>query len=103
MPTLYGPVKLSFKLTKLRAKEARVARQASNQAQKQLRTAGVKARKQERLRKKRVVALRKAGHPIPLEDQDPILDPEAQESESESGSRSESGSGSGSENDDVII
>jgi hypothetical protein len=105
--------KAELQAQKAQAKEARVARQANNQAQKQLRKAGVEARKQERLRKKRVVALRKAGHPIPRKDRDPIPDPEAQESGSEgesrsgsrSGSRSESrsGSGSGSENDDVII
>ncbi|OBT54635.1 hypothetical protein VE04_04303 [Pseudogymnoascus sp. 24MN13] len=54
---------------KAQAKEAR--------ARKQLRRVGVKARKQERLRKKRVRALIRAGNPVPLEDQDPILDPEA--------------------------
>jgi hypothetical protein len=103
--------KAELQAQKAQAKEVRVARQASNQAQKQLRIAGVEARKQERLRKKRVVALRKAGHPIPRKDQEPIPDPEAQESESESGSRSESRSRSrswsGSEgesgNDDVRI
>ena len=76
------------------AKEARIARQATNQARKQLHRAGIEARKQERLRKKRVKALQKAGNPIPLEDQDPIPDPEA-ESESESG-----GNGGGSRSDD---
>ncbi|OBT38980.1 hypothetical protein VE00_10732 [Pseudogymnoascus sp. WSF 3629] len=73
------------------AKEARIARQATNQARKQLKRAGIEARKQERLRKKRVKAYEKAGNPIPPEDQDPIPDPEA---ESESGSGSGSGSGS---------
>ncbi|KAL5349637.1 hypothetical protein ACLOAV_004667 [Pseudogymnoascus australis] len=38
---------------------------------------GVEARKQERLRKKRVRALIRAGNPIPPEDQDLIPDPEA--------------------------
>ena len=62
---------------KTRAKESRVARQAANKARRQLHGAGVKARKQERLRKKRVKALLRAGNLIPPEDQDPILDPEA--------------------------
>ncbi|KFY91522.1 hypothetical protein V500_04627, partial [Pseudogymnoascus sp. VKM F-4518 (FW-2643)] len=74
------------------AKEAQIARQAANQARKQLYRAGVEARKQERLRKKRVKAYEKAGKPVPLEDQDPIPDPEAE-------SESESGSGSGSEHE----
>ena len=74
------------------SKEARIARQATNQARKQLYRAGVEARKQERLRKKRVKACQKAGNPIPIEDQDPIPDPEAE-------SESESGSGSGSEHE----
>ncbi|KFX93727.1 hypothetical protein V490_04718 [Pseudogymnoascus sp. VKM F-3557] len=53
----------------------------------QLRGLGVEARKQERLRKKRVRALTKAGNPIPPEDQDPIPDPEAgSEASSEVGS-----------------
>ena len=101
--------KAELQARKLQAKEARVARQADNQTQKQLRRAAVEARKLERLRKKRVAALQKAGHPIPSEDQDPILDPEAQESKSESESRSRSrsgsgsGSGSGSESDDARI
>ncbi|KFY97969.1 hypothetical protein V498_01766 [Pseudogymnoascus sp. VKM F-4517 (FW-2822)] len=69
------------------AKEARVARQATNQVRRQLRGLGVEARKQERLRKKRVRALTRAGNPIPLEDQDPIPDPEAgSEASSEAGS-----------------
>lgn len=51
------------------AKEARIGRQATNQACKQLRRAGIEARKQGRLRKKRVKALQKAGNPIPPEDQ----------------------------------
>ncbi|KFY70820.1 hypothetical protein V499_08940, partial [Pseudogymnoascus sp. VKM F-103] len=55
---------------KAQAKEARVARLAANQARKQLYRAGVEARKQEGLRKKRVKALLRAGHPIPPEDQD---------------------------------
>ncbi|KFY20436.1 hypothetical protein V491_03705, partial [Pseudogymnoascus sp. VKM F-3775] len=62
---------------KAQAKEARVARQATNQVHRQLGGLGVEARKQERLGKKRVRALTRAGHPIPPEDQDPIPDPEA--------------------------
>ncbi|OBT81696.1 hypothetical protein VE02_09771 [Pseudogymnoascus sp. 03VT05] len=62
---------------KAQAKEAQVARQATNQVCRQLRGLGVEARKQERLRKKRVRALTQAGNPIPPEDQDPIPDPEA--------------------------
>jgi hypothetical protein len=90
------------------AKEARVASRAASQAQKKLHQAGVKARKQERLCKKRVVALWKAGWPIPPTDQDPIPDPKAEakaqaraleeeESESRSGSGSESESESESD------
>ncbi|KAL5346556.1 hypothetical protein ACLOAV_008263 [Pseudogymnoascus australis] len=62
---------------KVRAKEARIAREAANRAKKQLRRLGVEARKQERLRKKRVKALLRAGNPVPPEDLDPIPDPEA--------------------------
>ncbi|OBT78247.1 hypothetical protein VF21_02987 [Pseudogymnoascus sp. 05NY08] len=62
---------------KAQDKEARVARQATNQVRRQLRGLGVEARRQERLRKKRVRALTQAGNPIPPEDQDPIPDPEA--------------------------
>ncbi|ELR06080.1 hypothetical protein GMDG_07791, partial [Pseudogymnoascus destructans 20631-21] len=62
---------------KAQAKEARVAQQAANQARKQLAGVAVEARKQERLRKKRVKAHIRAGNPIPPEDWDPILDPEA--------------------------
>lgn len=74
---------------KLRAKEARVARQAANKARRQLHGAGVEARKQERLRKKRAKAFLRAGNLIPA-DQDPILDPEADsEPGSEPGSDTE--------------
>ncbi|KFY83598.1 hypothetical protein V498_07945, partial [Pseudogymnoascus sp. VKM F-4517 (FW-2822)] len=62
---------------KARAKEARIAREAASRAKKQLRRLGVDARKQERLRKKRVKALLRAGNPVPPEDLDPIPDPEA--------------------------
>ncbi|KAL5344271.1 hypothetical protein ACLOAV_010775 [Pseudogymnoascus australis] len=57
--------------------EARVAREAANRAQKQLRRLGVEAGKRERLRKKRVKALLRAGNPVSLEDLNPIPDPEA--------------------------
>ncbi|OAF55722.1 hypothetical protein VC83_07737, partial [Pseudogymnoascus destructans] len=53
-----------------------------------LKRAEVEARRAERLRKKRVKALLRAGNPIPLEDRDPIRDLEA----AESGCGSESGS-----------
>jgi hypothetical protein len=66
------------------------------QARKELRQAGVAARKLERLRKKRVAALHKAGQPIPPEDQEPVLDPEAQ-AQAEEATGNGSGSGSGSE------
>ena len=71
-------------------KEARAATQATAQAQKRLHRAGIEARKQERLRKNRVTAFRKASQPVPQQDLQPIPDPEAQAQES----RSESGSGS---------
>ena len=79
------------------AKETRIARQAANQARRQLHGLGVEARKQERLRKKRVTALLRAGNPIPPEDQDSVLDPEALKSESGSEGGCGSGSWSGSE------
>ncbi|KFY39720.1 hypothetical protein V495_05785 [Pseudogymnoascus sp. VKM F-4514 (FW-929)] len=85
---------------KAQAKEARVAQQAANQVRRQLRGLGVEARKQERLRKKKVRALTRAGNPIPPEDQDPIPDPEAgSEASSEAGSEvgSEPDSEAGSE------
>ena len=46
-------------------------------ARKELHQAGVRAREQERLRKKRVAALRKANQPVLPEDQELIPDPEA--------------------------
>jgi hypothetical protein len=76
-------------------KEARAANRAASQAQNQLHWAGIEARKQERARKKRVLAYQKANKPVPLGDQDPIPDPEAQAQAQES--RSESGSGSRSQ------
>ncbi|OAF54724.1 hypothetical protein VC83_08977 [Pseudogymnoascus destructans] len=97
---------------KLQAKEARIARQAINRARKQLRRAGIEARKQERLRKKRVAFYTNASLPIPLEWEDPIPDPEASESEGEEeyeiagecGSErgSEDGSERGSQSDNSI-
>ena len=76
-------------------KEARVARTAASRIKKELHRAGVEARKQERLRKKRVLAFQKAGHPIPPEHQESITDPEVEAQESEYGSQSESGGGDG--------
>ncbi|KFY20917.1 hypothetical protein V491_03319 [Pseudogymnoascus sp. VKM F-3775] len=93
--------KAELKAQKLIAREAREARQAATQAQKQLRRAGIVACKEERLRKKAVAQYCKEGLPIPPELEEPIPDPEAIESESESGSGS--GSGSEHENDEVII
>ena len=69
--------KAELEAQKARVKEARIARQATNQARSQLRGVAIEARKQERLRKKRVRAAIQAGNPIPPEDQDPIPDPEA--------------------------
>ena len=69
--------KAELQAQKAQAKEARVAQQATNQARRQLRGVGVEARRQERLRKKRVKAHIRAGNPIPPEDEDPIPDPEA--------------------------
>ncbi|KFY05182.1 hypothetical protein O988_00202 [Pseudogymnoascus sp. VKM F-3808] len=63
---------------KTQAKEAQVAWQATNQVRRQLRRLGVEARKQERLRKKRVRALTRAGNPIPPEDYDPIPGPKTE-------------------------
>jgi hypothetical protein len=75
---------------KLAAKEARKERQARNQARKQLLRAGIEARKQERLRKKRVAFYTNARLSIPPELEDPIADPEALESEGEYESEYES-------------
>jgi hypothetical protein len=65
----------------------------------QLHRAGVEARKQERLREKRVIALQKARQPIPLKDQEPIPDPEIKAHEEEA-SGGGSGGRSGSESDE---
>ncbi|KFY06284.1 hypothetical protein V491_08733, partial [Pseudogymnoascus sp. VKM F-3775] len=65
-----------------RSAEAQKLSQAINRARKQLRQAGIEARKQERLRKKSVAQLTELGLPIPLELEDQITDPEA-ESESQ--------------------
>ena len=95
--------KLQKEANKKAKKETRIARLATIQARKELRQAGVAARKLERLRKKRVAALRKAGQPILPEDQEPIPDPEAQaqaQEATENKSGSGSGSGSGSEESD---
>ncbi|KFY86473.1 hypothetical protein V500_07602 [Pseudogymnoascus sp. VKM F-4518 (FW-2643)] len=100
--------KAELQAQKLAATEARKLSQATNQARKQLRRAGIEARKQERLRKKSVAQLTKLGLPIPPELEDPITDPEA-DSESEYESASEGGrgsrrwSGSESGNEEVII
>ena len=87
---------------KLQAKEAQIARQATNQARKQLRRAGIEARKEERLRKKRVAFYQNSSLPIPPELEDPIPDPEAPESESESGGGSEGGSEGGRGSDNFV-
>ncbi|OBT40055.1 hypothetical protein VE00_09317 [Pseudogymnoascus sp. WSF 3629] len=73
--------KAELQAQKLEAKEAQIARQAANQAQKQLRRTGIKARKEERLRKRAVAQFHKAGLAIPPEFEEPILDPEALERE----------------------
>ncbi|KFZ24440.1 hypothetical protein V502_01083 [Pseudogymnoascus sp. VKM F-4520 (FW-2644)] len=78
-------------------KEARIAKSATIQAQKELCQAGVAARKLERLRKKRVAALRKAGQPILPKDQEPIPDPEAEAQAAQADEATGNGSGSGSE------
>ncbi|KFY10587.1 hypothetical protein V492_04923 [Pseudogymnoascus sp. VKM F-4246] len=115
--------KAELKALKLVTKEARVARIATNKARKLLHKAGVKAREEERARKRMVAQLIDARLPVPSELERSIPDPEAlqnrleresrlqsqlqsqveyeYESESESGSGSRSGSGSGS--DEVII
>jgi hypothetical protein len=82
------------------SKEARAARTAASQIKKQLHRAGVEARKQERLRKKRVTALQKAGQPIPSKDRNPIPDPEAEAQDEESQSETGSGDGVGFGSDD---
>ncbi|ELR06362.1 hypothetical protein GMDG_07951 [Pseudogymnoascus destructans 20631-21] len=91
---------------KLAAAEARKLSQAQTRAQKQLRRAGIEARKRERLRKKSIAQLTKSGLPIPPELEDPITDPEAK-SESQYESATEGGSGRGSEsereNEELII
>ncbi|KFY31867.1 hypothetical protein V493_00728, partial [Pseudogymnoascus sp. VKM F-4281 (FW-2241)] len=78
--------KAELQAQKLAAAEARQLSQATNQARKQLRRAGIEARKQGRLRKS-VAQLTQSGFPIPPELQDPITDPEA-----DSGSEYESAS-----------
>ncbi|ELR07276.1 hypothetical protein GMDG_08347, partial [Pseudogymnoascus destructans 20631-21] len=92
---------------KLEAKRVRVARQAAYRAQKQLRRAGIEARKEERLRKKGVAALRKAGLPIPPEFEDLIPDQEALqtevESEGEGEGEGESGREGRSGSEEVIV
>ncbi|KFY32618.1 hypothetical protein V493_00029 [Pseudogymnoascus sp. VKM F-4281 (FW-2241)] len=90
--------KAELQAQKLAATEARKLSQAVNRARKQLRRAGIEARKQERLRKKSVAQLTELGLPIPKELEDPITDPEA-ESESQYESASEGGSGSESGKD----
>lgn len=82
--------KAELRAQKLAAKEARKERQARNQARKQLHRAGIEARKQERLRKKRVAFYTNARLSIPPELEDPIPDPEALESEGEYESEYES-------------
>ncbi|ELR05554.1 hypothetical protein GMDG_07474 [Pseudogymnoascus destructans 20631-21] len=91
---------------KLAATEARKLSQAQTRVQKQLRRAGIEARKRERLWKKSIAQLTKSGLPIPPELEDPITDPEAK-SGSQYESATEGGSGRGSEsereNEEVII
>ncbi|OAF57425.1 hypothetical protein VC83_04673 [Pseudogymnoascus destructans] len=82
--------KAELQAQKLVAKEARVARQALNQARKQLHRAGIEARKEERARKKMIAQLYEEGLPIPPEFEEPIPDPEAPQIESEYESQCES-------------
>ncbi|OAF56192.1 hypothetical protein VC83_07368 [Pseudogymnoascus destructans] len=97
--------KAELRAQKLAAKEAREARQARNQAQKQLHQAGIKARKEERFRKKSLATLQGLGLPIPPELEVPIPDPETLESEGEYENGSGNGSGNGSDhgNEEMII
>ncbi|ELR05328.1 hypothetical protein GMDG_07311 [Pseudogymnoascus destructans 20631-21] len=74
--TIFGLPKLTHS-PESPTKEARVTRQAANQAHKQLAGVALEARKQDRLREKRVKAHIRAGNPVPPENRDPILDPEA--------------------------
>ena len=99
--------KLQKEANKKAKQEVRTAKSATIPAHKELRQAGMQARKQERLRKKRVAALRKAGRPFPPEDQEPIPDPEVQaqaiaqvQAENATENKSRSGSGSGSDESD---
>ncbi|ELR04420.1 hypothetical protein GMDG_01496 [Pseudogymnoascus destructans 20631-21] len=98
--------KAELQTQKLAATEARKLSQAQTRAQKQLRRAGIEARKWERLRKKSIAQLTKSGLTIPPELEDPITDPEA-ESGSQYESATEGGSGRGSEseheNEEVVI
>ena len=74
---------------KAAAKAARALKKQERATAQALHQAGIKARKAERERKKRVAALTKAGAQIPEELQDPIPDPEAIDSSSESESTDE--------------
>ncbi|OAF61054.1 hypothetical protein VC83_02279 [Pseudogymnoascus destructans] len=67
-------MKAELQAQKLAAKEARVARQALNQARNRLLRAGIKARKEERARKKMITQFHREGIPIPPELEEPIPD-----------------------------
>jgi hypothetical protein len=76
-------LKTQIAAEKAAAKAARVQKKAQRAALQAIHQAGIKARKAERDRKKRVAILTKAGAPIPEELQDPIPDPEAPNSDND--------------------
>jgi hypothetical protein len=68
--------RLRKELTKTAKKAARIAKSLAIQARNQLHRAGINARKEERLRKKKVAALVRSNQPVPPELEEPIPDPE---------------------------
>jgi hypothetical protein len=88
--------RLEKELTKTAKKAARITKSLAIQARKQLHRAVINARKEERLRKKKVAALVRSNQPVPPELEEPIPDPEeltkqehATETESDSSNRSD--------------
>jgi hypothetical protein len=99
--------KVEKEAIKVANKVARAAKSLAIQARNQLHRAGINARKEERLRKKKVAALIKSNQRVPLELHEPIPDPEElakaeQATETESSGSEGEGEGEEESNDESI-
>ena len=99
--------KVEKEAIKVANKVAQAAKSLAIQARNQLHRAGINARKEERLRKKKVAALIKSNQRVPLELHEPIPDPKElakaeQATETESSGSEGEGEGEEESNDESI-